>query len=90
MTVATEYAAPAGAALEHRPWWRSRLVLSSAIVGVMVVCYFALKGRYQLGEGTRPLLNRTGLDLEWSSFTRYLDNFQNWLSDQGSGDPRAR
>ena len=89
MTVATEYAAPAGAALDHRPWWRSRLVLSSAIVGVMVVCYFALKGRYQLGEGTRPLLNRTGLDLEWSSFTRYLDNFQNWLSDQGSGDHPA-
>jgi hypothetical protein len=46
MTAASEYASPASVSIEHRPWWRSRLVLSSAIVGVMIVCYFVLKSRY--------------------------------------------
>src|SRR4029450_845833 len=32
--------------VEHRPWWRSRVTLTAAIVGVMLVCYFALKAEY--------------------------------------------
>ena len=46
MTAATELAAPAPVVLEHRPWWRGRLVWTAAIVGGMVVCYFALKAQY--------------------------------------------
>lgn len=61
------------AALDHRPWWRSRLTLTAAIVGAMIVCYYAL-------SHDRPW----PAALEWSSLTRYLDNFQAWLSNQGN------
>jgi glycine betaine/proline transport system permease protein len=67
--------APALASLEHRPWWRSRLTLSAAIVGVMVVCYYALSHDHPWPAA-----------LEWSSLTRYLDNVQTWLSNQGNAD----
>jgi glycine betaine/proline transport system permease protein len=67
--------APALAALEHRPWWRSRLTLSAAIVGGMVVCYFSLSHDHPWPAA-----------LEWSSLTRYLDNVQTWLSNQGNAD----
>src|SRR5919197_268216 len=34
--------APVAVTIEHRPWWQNRLVVVAAIVGAMVVCYFAL------------------------------------------------
>jgi len=64
--------APALAVLEHRPWWRSRLTLFTAIVGAMVVCYFALSHTLSWPAA-----------LEWTSLTGYLDRFQAWLSNQG-------
>ncbi len=74
MTAATEYA-PTAVRLEHRPWWRSRLTLSAAIVAAMVVCYLALD---------RDL--SWPASLEWSALTRHLDDFQVWLSDQSNAD----
>jgi glycine betaine/proline transport system permease protein len=65
--------APATGAFEHRPWWRSRLTLSTAIVAAMIVCYYGL-------SHDRPW----PAALEWSSLTRYLDNFQAWLSNEGN------
>lgn len=73
MSVASPAAVAAPGALEHRPWWRSRLVLCTAIVGAIIVCYYALKSRYPWP-----------VTLEWNSLTHYLDNFQTWLSDQGN------
>ena len=67
--------APVAVTIEHRPWWQNRLVVVAAIVGAMVVCYFAL---------SRTLA--WPASLEWSSLTRHLDNFQTWLSDQGNAD----
>jgi glycine betaine/proline transport system permease protein len=67
--------APVAATIEHRPWWQNRLVVSAAIAGAMVVCYYALSRTL-----TWPVA------LEWNSLTRYLDNFQTWLSDQGNAD----
>ena len=32
--------------VEHRPWWRSRVTLTGAIVGVMLVAYFGWKSQY--------------------------------------------
>jgi glycine betaine/proline transport system permease protein len=73
MSVATaEIEAPA-VVLEHRPWWRSRLVLCALVVTGMVVCYYALKGEFAWPSW-----------LEWKSLTRYLDDFQAWLSDQSN------
>ena len=67
--------APVSVTIEHRPWWQNRLVVSAAIAGAMVVCYFAL---------SRTLA--WPASLEWNSLTRYLDTFQTWLSDQGNAD----
>src|ERR687888_565420 len=67
--------APVVVTIEHRPWWRNRLVVSAAVVGAMIVCYFALSRTLSWPSS-----------LEWSSLTRYLDNFQTWLSDQGNAD----
>jgi glycine betaine/proline transport system permease protein len=67
--------APVAVTVEHRPWWQNRLVVSAAVAGAMVVCYYAL---------SRTLA--WPASLEWSSLTRYLDNFQTWLSDQGNAD----
>jgi glycine betaine/proline transport system permease protein len=72
MTAVTDVAA-ASVVLEHRPWWRSRVVLCAAIVGAMIVSYYAFKSRYPWPAS-----------LEWSSLTHYLDNFQTWLSNQSN------
>ncbi len=65
------------ALLERRPWWRRRLVLSAAIVGAMIVCFFGWRG-----ELSWPAA------LEWRSLTGHLDDFQAWLSDQrNTSDP---
>ncbi len=74
MAAATGYAAaPAAAALEHRPWWRSGTLLAVLIVAVMVVCHATM---------SRSLPWPTALT--WASLTHYLDNIQSWLSDQGN------
>ena len=67
------HALPAPLTIEHRPWWRSRLLLSSLVVVGMLVGYYAAKGKY-----TWPAA------LEWNSLTAHLDSFQIWLSDQSN------
>ncbi len=74
MSVATEYVAPA-LAFDHRPWWRGRLVQSAAIVGAMLVAFFAWRNDF-------PWPAR----LEWNSLSHYLDNFQVWLSDSRNAE----
>jgi glycine betaine/proline transport system permease protein len=71
LSVAVEVATPAARVVEHRPWWQRRLVLSGAIVGVMLVLYFALRGEYPWPGS-----------LQWNSLGSHLDNFQAWLLDQ--------
>ena len=60
---------------EHRPWWRSRVTLSAAILGVMLVCYFGLKGEYSWPGG-----------LVWTALPTHLNDFQTWLVDQRNAD----
>ncbi len=71
MSVAVEVATSAAGVVEHRPWWQRRLVLSGAIVGLMLVLYFALRGEYPWPGS-----------LQWNSLGSHLDNFQAWLLDQ--------
>jgi glycine betaine/proline transport system permease protein len=66
-------AVPAPVVLEHRPWWRSRLVLSALVVVGMLAGYYAAKGKYAW-----PAV------LEWGSLQTHLDSFQIWLSDQSN------
>src|SRR5579885_3134705 len=66
---ASTVAAAPVVALEHRPWWRSRLTLVGAIVGVMVICHLTLS-RTQTWPGS----------VVWHSLTHDLDNMQNWLA----------
>ena len=61
--------------VEHRPWWRSRVTLTAAIVGVMLVCYFALKAEYPWPTS-----------LTWNSLPTYLNDFQTWLVDQRNAE----
>jgi len=56
--------------VEHRPWWRSRVTLSAAIVGVMLVCYFALESEFPWPAS-----------LTWNTLPTYLNDFQTWLVD---------
>ena len=60
---------------EHRPWWRSRVTLSAAILGLMLVCYFGLKGEYSWPGG-----------LVWTALPTHLNDFQTWLVDQRNAD----
>jgi glycine betaine/proline transport system permease protein len=72
--VAPEVRAPAPTlAIEHRPWWRSRLTLSAAIVGAMILAYLAFRGEYAWPN-----------DLAWNSLGGHLNSFQTWLIDQRS------
>ena len=61
-------AATAPVVLQHRPWWRSRVVLSALVVGGMLVGYSAAKGKYVWPAS-----------LEWNSLTTHLDSVQTWL-----------
>jgi glycine betaine/proline transport system permease protein len=62
---------------QHRPWWQSRLVLSAAIVGAMVLASRLWSLQYPWPD-----------ELEWSSLPEKLDAFQVWLADQqGVEDP---
>ena len=71
MSVAVEVATSAAGVVEHRPWWQRRLVLSGAIVGLMLVLYFALRGEYPWPGS-----------LQWNSLGSHLDNFQAGCIDQ--------
>lgn len=68
-------ASPSSLLHEHRPWWRSRLTLSAAILGVMLVCYFGLKGEYSWPGR-----------LVWTALPIHLNDFQTWLVDQRNAD----
>jgi len=61
--------------VEHRPWWRSRVTVSAAIVGVMLVCYFAFKGQYAWPA-----------QLTWNGLPTHLNDFQTWLVDQRNAE----
>ena len=77
MSVATDVAAtsPASLVLEHRPWWRSRVTLTAAIVGGMLVSYFALEAEYPWPD-----------QLVWNSLGTHLTDFQSWLVDQRNAE----
>jgi glycine betaine/proline transport system permease protein len=61
--------------VEHRPWWRSRVTLTAAIVGVMLLAYFGWKGEYPFPA-----------ELTWNSLPTHLNDFQSWLVDQRNAD----
>jgi len=76
MSVAVEQVAqPVATVVEHRPWWRRRSVLSAAIVGAMLILYFALRTEYPWPSG-----------LQWTSLSTHLDSFQSWLIDHRNAD----
>ena len=49
--------------------------LTAAIVGVMLVCYFALKAEYPWPAS-----------LTWNTLPTYLNDFQTWLVDQRNAE----
>jgi len=67
--------APVRASVEHRPWWRSRLVLSSALVGAMLIAYFGWKNQQPWPDW-----------LTWNGLITHLDNFQTWLLNHRNED----
>ena len=70
MSVAAEPVAPV-TVLEHRPWWRGRLVWTAAIVAVMYVGYRALRTDYPWPGS-----------IAWNTLQFELDNFQGWVIEQ--------
>ncbi|HKP19748.1 MAG TPA: ABC transporter permease subunit [Gaiellaceae bacterium] len=77
MAAATPYVPPV-TVVEHRPWWRSRLVWTAAIVGGMLVAYFA--ARAELAWPT---------SLVWNGLGGHLDSFQTWLSDNRNAENQS-
>ena len=67
--------APASLLLEHRPWYRSRVTLSAAIVGAMILCYLALKGSLSWPD-----------ELVWNSLSTHLNDFQTWVLEQRNAE----
>ena len=62
--------------IEHRPWWRSRVTLTAAIVGVMIVCLPRAASReYPWPAG-----------LTWNVLPTHLNDFQTWLVDQRNAE----
>ena len=61
--------------VEHKPWWQGRLVQAAAIVGGMLVLYFALRRDYPWPKS-----------LVWGSLGGHLDSFQVWLSDNRNAE----
>ena len=74
MSAVTEVAATP-LLIEHRPWWRSRVTLSAAIVGIMLVAYFAAKAKHPWPDS-----------IVWNTLTVHLGDFQTWLVDQRNAD----
>lgn len=77
MAVAAERVGPAVLA-GPRPWWRSRLVQSAAIVAAMLVGSYAARREFPWPAW-----------LEWNSLGGHLDDFQIWLSDQRSAEDQG-
>jgi len=75
VSVAVDYVARPGIAVEHRPWWQRRVVAAGAIFGVMIVLYFALRREYPWPSW-----------LQWTGLGPHLDSFQTWLLDQRNAD----
>ena len=61
--------------VEHRPWWRSRVTLTAAILGVMLLAYFGWKAQYPWPKG-----------LVWNTLPTHLNDFQTWLVDQRNAE----
>jgi glycine betaine/proline transport system permease protein len=61
--------------LEHRPWWRSRTTLTAAILGAMLVLYFAFKAEYSWPTS-----------LTWTALPTHLNDFQTWLVDNRNAE----
>jgi glycine betaine/proline transport system permease protein len=74
MSVVAEQARPVPV-VEHRPWWRGRIVQVAAIVGLMVLAYRAWPREYAWpGE------------LTWNALPGHLDDLQTWLLDQRNAE----
>jgi glycine betaine/proline transport system permease protein len=71
-TVETVAVAPV---VEHRPWWRSRVLWVAGIVGVMWLAYRAFKGEYPWPDA-----------LAWNGLQAELDEFQTWLIEQRNAE----
>jgi glycine betaine/proline transport system permease protein len=61
--------------VEHRPWWRSRLLWVAGIVAVMWLAYRALEGEYPWPDA-----------LVWNGLQAKLDEFQTWLIEQRNAE----
>jgi glycine betaine/proline transport system permease protein len=57
--------------ISHKPWWRGRPGETLAVVGVMLVAYFAMRDDYAWPKA-----------LEWNALGGHLDRFQVWLLDE--------
>ncbi len=75
MTTVTDASVATPLLVEHRPWWRSRVTLSAAILGVMLLAYFGWKGQYAWPN-----------QLVWNALPTHLNDFQTWLVDQRNAD----
>jgi glycine betaine/proline transport system permease protein len=76
MSVVAEQARPVPV-VEHRPWWRGRIVQVAAIVGLMVIASRAWALEYPWPAA-----------LTWNALPGHVDNFQTWLLDQrNAADP---
>jgi glycine betaine/proline transport system permease protein len=61
--------------VEHRPWWRSRVTLTAAILGLMLLAYFGWKAEYPWPKG-----------LVWNTLPTHLNDFQTWLVDNRNAE----
>jgi glycine betaine/proline transport system permease protein len=62
-------------AVEHRPWWRGRIVQVAGIVGLMVLAHRAWRLDYPWPE-----------TLTWNTLPQHFDNLQTWLLDQRNAE----
>jgi len=70
---ASTIAAGPAVILEHRPWWRSRATIVTAVVGVMVICHLSMSRTMSWPDS-----------VVWHSLNHYLDNIQNWLAAESA------
>jgi glycine betaine/proline transport system permease protein len=70
VAVAVDAAAARPIPIEHRPWWRGRMVWTAAVVGGMLVAYYAARNELPWPHG-----------LVWGALATHFDNFQTWLSN---------
>jgi glycine betaine/proline transport system permease protein len=75
VSVVSSEVVPTSLTLEHRPWWRNRVTLTAAIIGVMLISYMTAKS-------TRPWPD----NVVWNELPTHLNDFQTWLLDQRNAD----